>query len=56
MIGGQFLITGRIFIPVEDEKGSGNQYIWMVDKDENGGVKKTKLYGVRYVPLTDAPK
>jgi protein-L-isoaspartate(D-aspartate) O-methyltransferase len=52
------LITSffRMFIPVEDEKGFGNQYIWVVDKDINGVVKKERLYGVRYVPLTDAPK
>ena len=46
----------RIFIPVEDENGSGNQSIWVLDKDRDGSVKKEKLYGVRYVPLTDAPK
>jgi len=27
-----------------------------VDKDEKGEVSKKMLYGVRYVPLTDAPK
>ncbi|KAH8593766.1 protein-L-isoaspartate O-methyltransferase [Bisporella sp. PMI_857] len=48
---------GRLFIPVEDERGySGNQYIWVVDKDKDGNVKKERQYGVRYVPLTDAPK
>jgi len=46
---------GRIFIPVEDPKGYGDQHIWVVDKDEKGEVTKKKLYGVRYVPLTDAP-
>jgi len=46
---------GRMFIPVEDSK-SGNQYIWVVNKDENGKVDRERLYGVRYVPLTDAPK
>lgn len=45
----------RIFIPVEDPNGSG-QYIWVVDKDANGIVTKKKTYGVRYVPLTDAPR
>jgi protein-L-isoaspartate(D-aspartate) O-methyltransferase len=45
---------GRIFIPVEDSYG--DQYIWVVDKDEKGAVTKKKLYGVRYVPLTDAPR
>jgi protein-L-isoaspartate(D-aspartate) O-methyltransferase len=45
-----------MFIPVEDSGAFGGQYIWVVDKDKNGEVKKEKLYGVRYVPLTDAPK
>ncbi|KAI1430731.1 protein-L-isoaspartate O-methyltransferase [Xylaria sp. CBS 124048] len=45
---------GRLFIPVEGGFLAG-QYIWVVDKDENGKVEKKKLYGVRYVPLTDAP-
>ena len=44
-----------MFIPVEDPNGFG-QHIWVVDKAENGDVTKKKLYGVRYVPLTDAPK
>ena len=43
-----------MFIPVEDR--SGMQNIWTVDKDEKGEVSKKKLYGVRYVPLTDAPR
>ncbi|KAI2634430.1 protein-L-isoaspartate O-methyltransferase [Xylaria nigripes] len=46
---------GRMFIPVEDQRRRGEQYIWVVDKDENGNVEKKRLYGVRYVPLTDAP-
>ena len=44
-----------IFIPVEDPDGYG-QYIWTVDKDAKGEVTKNRLFGVRYVPLTDAPK
>lgn len=44
----------RLFIPVEDQRGQ--QWIWVVDKDENGVVRKEKTMGVRYVPLTDAPK
>ncbi|KAJ2896876.1 hypothetical protein MKZ38_005129 [Zalerion maritima] len=44
---------GRMFIPVEDPRG-GWQDIWVVDKDEEGGIEKRKLFGVRYVPLTDA--
>ncbi|KAI1122282.1 protein-L-isoaspartate O-methyltransferase-domain-containing protein [Nemania abortiva] len=46
---------GRMFIPVEDESSRWEQYIWVVDKDEQGKVEKKRLYGVRYVPLTDAP-
>ncbi|KAJ2986117.1 hypothetical protein NUW58_g5178 [Xylaria curta] len=46
---------GRLFIPVEDETRRDEQYIWVVDKDENGKVEKKRLFGVRYVPLTDAP-
>ncbi|KAK7757588.1 hypothetical protein SLS62_000603 [Diatrype stigma] len=51
----QLRSPGRMFIPVSDEDG-WDQYIWTVDKDENGKIEKKKLYGVRYVPLTDAPK
>lgn len=43
---------GRMFIPV----GEHNQDIWQVDKAADGSVNKTKLFGVRYVPLTDAHK
>jgi len=46
---------GRMFIPVEDEGGRDGQHIWVVDKDAEGNITKEKLYGVRYVPLTDAP-
>ncbi|KAI4109203.1 MAG: hypothetical protein L6R37_000634 [Teloschistes peruensis] len=48
----QLKAPGRMFIPV----GTGSQYIWVVDKDEEGKVKREKSFGVRYVPLTDAPK
>jgi len=44
---------GKMFIPVEDV--DGDQYIWLVSKDGEGIVNKTRLMGVRYVPLTDAP-
>jgi len=46
----------RMFIPVDDGEGWGSQWIWVVDKDERGQVKKRRDMGVRYVPLTDAPK
>lgn len=45
-----------MFIPVDDDESGYRQHIWVVDKDEKGEVKKKKLYGVSYVPLTDAPK
>jgi protein-L-isoaspartate(D-aspartate) O-methyltransferase len=45
-----------MFIPVDDDKYGYGQHIFVVDKDENGKVTKTKQYGVSYVPLTDAPK
>lgn len=51
----QLRAPGRMFIPIEEE-GWGDQNIWIVDKDEKGNVTKEKLFGVRYVPLTDAPK
>ncbi|TVY87205.1 putative protein-L-isoaspartate O-methyltransferase [Lachnellula willkommii] len=51
----QLRSPGRIFIPVEDPNGRGDQHIWTVDKDAKGVVTKKRLYGVRYVPLTDAP-
>lgn len=41
---------------MEEKDGYGDQYIWVVDKDGKGEVTKKKLYGVRYVPLTDVPK
>jgi protein-L-isoaspartate(D-aspartate) O-methyltransferase len=44
----------RMFIPVGDRLG--DQYIWVIDKKEDGSVVKERTMGVRYVPLTDAPK
>ncbi|KAK2757857.1 hypothetical protein FQN54_004263 [Arachnomyces sp. PD_36] len=62
----QLRAPGRMFIPVESggEDGvrfhslglGGGQYIWVVDKLADGSVKKEKIFGVSYVPLTDAPK
>ncbi|WVQ98713.1 protein-L-isoaspartate O-methyltransferase [Kwoniella sp. CBS 9459] len=48
----QLAKPGRMFIPV----GEGSQDIWQIDKDAHGEVIKKKLFGVMYVPLTDADK
>jgi protein-L-isoaspartate(D-aspartate) O-methyltransferase len=42
-----------MFIPVGDDWYM--QHIWVIDKKEDGTIEKTKMYGVSYVPLTDAP-
>jgi len=52
----QLKSPGRMFIPVEDSRGFGGQWIWVIDKDEQGKVTKRRDMGVRYVPLTDAPR
>lgn len=61
----QLRAPGRMFIPVEAEHngttlsslGLGHgQYIWVVDKKADGTVHKEKVFQVRYVPLTDAPR
>lgn len=49
----QLRAPGRMFIPVG--RDGFDQYIYTVDKDKDGKVTKQKGYGVRYVPLTDAP-
>lgn len=46
-------VARRLFVPVEEGFG---QYIFVIDKKQDGSVERKKLYGVRYVPLTDAPK
>ncbi|KAK2747904.1 hypothetical protein FQN57_001495 [Myotisia sp. PD_48] len=60
----QLKAPGRMFIPVESEGEGGAyrsfglgtaQYIWVVDKKADGSVQKEKIFGVSYVPLTDAP-
>lgn len=58
----QLRAPGRLFIPVESEDNEGargnlgeGQYIWVVDKKEDGSVHKEKVFQVSYVPLTDAP-
>ncbi|OQE37144.1 hypothetical protein PENCOP_c010G04786 [Penicillium coprophilum] len=58
----QLRAPGRLFIPVEseDDEGASNlnggQYIWVVDKKEDGSIHKEKVFQVSYVPLTDAPR
>jgi protein-L-isoaspartate(D-aspartate) O-methyltransferase len=52
----QLKAPGRLFIPVEDASPWGSQYIWVVDKNDKGEVHKKRDIGVRYVPLTDAPR
>lgn len=47
----QLRAPGRLFIPV----GEDVQHIWVIDKKVDGSVVREKMYGVRYVPLTDAP-
>ncbi|CEQ40384.1 SPOSA6832_01988 [Sporobolomyces salmonicolor] len=48
----QLASPGRMFIPVGDEM----QAIYQVDKDVHGKVTRKMLFGVSYVPLTDADK
>ncbi|WVN86783.1 protein-L-isoaspartate O-methyltransferase [Cryptococcus depauperatus CBS 7841] len=48
----QLAKPGRMFIPV----GEGSQDVWQIDKSATGQVTKKKLFGVRYVPLTDRHK
>ncbi|GAA95996.1 uncharacterized protein L969DRAFT_90239 [Mixia osmundae IAM 14324] len=45
----QLKSPGRLFIPI----GTNDQSIYQIDKDADGKVTQVKLYGVRYVPLTD---
>jgi protein-L-isoaspartate(D-aspartate) O-methyltransferase len=49
----QLKSPGRLFVPVEE---GFSQYIYVVEKKEDGSVERKKLYGVQYVPLTDAPR
>ena len=49
------LTADRMFIPVDDDDAGWSQHVWNIDKDKDGNVSKKKLFGVRYVPLTDPP-
>lgn len=44
-----------MFIPVEDEHDRDAQYVWRIEKDKDGNISRKRLFGVRYVPLTNAP-
>lgn len=45
-----------MFIPVDDDSSGWNQSVWRIEKDKEGNITRKRLFGVRYVPLTDAPK
>ncbi|KAF2221376.1 protein-L-isoaspartate O-methyltransferase-domain-containing protein [Elsinoe ampelina] len=52
----QLRCPGRLFIPLaEEERWSSVQYIWTVDKDENGCICKTKHSLAEFVWLMNAP-
>ncbi|KAL6709526.1 hypothetical protein ACN47E_001461 [Coniothyrium glycines] len=48
----QLKAPGRLFVPVAEGR---LQHIYVIDKDEKGEIERKKMYGVQYVPLTDAP-
>ncbi len=52
----QLRAPGRMFIPVDADSYGGEQHVWTIDKNAEGIVTRKKLFGVRYVPLTDAPR
>ncbi|KAK5135178.1 hypothetical protein LTR08_005565 [Meristemomyces frigidus] len=49
----QLKAPGRLFMPVEE---GNTQHIFIIDKKEDGTVTRKRDMGVRYVPLTDAPR
>ncbi|PHH59458.1 hypothetical protein CDD81_3188 [Ophiocordyceps australis] len=51
----QLKAPGCIFIPVDDDEDGTSQHIWRIEQDKEGKLSKKQLFGVRYVPLTDAP-
>ncbi|KAJ5885319.1 hypothetical protein N7495_009829, partial [Penicillium taxi] len=58
----QLRAPGRLFIPIESEEegtsvvARGGQYIWVIDKKIDGSIHREKVFQVKYVPLTDAPR
>merc|ERR1712000_510413 len=51
----QLKAPGCMFIPVDDEHGI-DQSVWRIEKDAKGEITRQRLFGVRYVPLTDPPR
>jgi protein-L-isoaspartate(D-aspartate) O-methyltransferase len=43
-------------MPVDDDHFGDSQHVWKIEKNEYGQVTRECLFGVRYVPLTDAPR
>ncbi|KAK0385490.1 hypothetical protein NLU13_6670 [Sarocladium strictum] len=52
----QLKAPGCMFIPVDDDSYGDSQHVWKIEKDQQGQVTQKRLFGVRYVPLTDAPR
>ncbi|KAI5478037.1 protein-L-isoaspartate (D-aspartate) O-methyltransferase [Pseudohyphozyma bogoriensis] len=50
----QLALGGKMFVPVGPD--GGDQSVWLVEKALDGEVKKDRLFGVRYVPLTEREK
>ena len=48
-LGEQLKNGGKMIIPFGDN--SLSQYLWIVEKDENGNIKKEKVLPVRFVPM-----
>ena len=44
---------GKLLIPVYSLSNPGTQTLEQIDKTEDGQIFRTKLMGVRFVPLTD---
>ena len=46
--------NGRMFIPIGGQ--FGNQWIYLIDKDNNGIINKKRVLLVNYIPLTSIEK
>jgi len=47
----QLASEGRLVAPLTDRL-SGNQWIWLVEKDAHGRVSRRRMMAVRFVPMT----